>query len=100
MSFASVDQSDQIAHLIAQLEQAQRRADVAEAQLRRVHAAVRDFKQRQLNAQRDAAAAQALRVVPEKSWGTEDPTLDVRFDEFINGEGAEDAARKWILADD
>jgi len=103
-SSAAILHSDQqIAQLTAQLEAALHRANVAEEQLRRVHAAVRAFKGRQLAAKHAAAAtaaAVAATARPTHTWGTEDPSLDVRFQEFLNGEGDQDAARKWILAED
>lgn len=89
-SAVTVNTDQQIAELTAQLQTALHRANVAEEQLRRVHAAVRAFKQRQLAAKSFA---------PAQTWAPEDPTMDVRFQEFLDGEGAQDAARKWILAD-
>lgn len=102
-SAAILNTDQQIAQLTAQLEAAVHRANVAEEQLRRVHAAVRAFKERQLAAKHAAAvtAAAAAATAPSThTWGTADPSLDVRFQEFLNGEGDEDAARKWILAED
>ena len=107
ISAATVATDPQVAELTAQLEAALKRANVAEEQLRRVHAAVRAFKERQLAAQHAAsvtaaaaaASASARRQAPQE-WVAEDPSLDVRFQAFLNGEGDEDAARKWILADD
>lgn len=96
----------QIAHLHAQLAVAHRRADVAEQQLRRVHAAVRDFKQRQLAAkQAEAAIAQAKMATQTstglfQAWPAADPSLDDRFQDFLNGEDGDDAARKWMLDED
>lgn len=108
ISAATVATDPQVAELTAQLEAALKRANVAEEQLRRVHAAVRAFKERQLAAQHAAsvtaaAAAAAAAAKPQaapQEWVPEDPSLDVRFQAFLNGEGDEDAARKWILADD
>ena len=101
-SAAYVDHDQQIAHLHAQLQHALHRANVAEEQLRRVHAAVRAFKERQLAAKHAAhvAAVTASANVNRGSWVAEDPSLDIRFQEFLDGESGEDAARKWILADD
>lgn len=107
ISAATVATDPQVAELTAQLEAALKRANVAEEQLRRVHAAVRAFKERQLAAQHAAsvtaaaaaASASARRQAPQE-WVAEDPSLDVRFQAFLNGEGDEDAARKWILAED
>lgn len=97
---------EQIAHLSAQLEAALHRANVAEEQLRRVHAAVRAFKARQLAAKRAASAAAQVPQQPQapsgmfQPWVAEDPTLDSRFQDFLDGEGEADAARRWILEDD
>lgn len=99
----TMNADQQIAELTARLEAAKHRADVAEEQLRRVHAAVRAFKERQLAAKHAALVAQPLTVsshAPAQTWIPEDPTLDIRFQEFLDGEGDQDAARKWILADD
>ena len=97
------DAERQIGDLEEQLAAAEHRADTAEEQLRRVHRAVRAFKQRQLAAQQETAAA-AFDVgrakqpaAVERSWGVEDPTLDSRFQHFLDGEGTDDVARKWIL---
>lgn len=98
----------QVADLTAQLaaatqraHAAEERAHIAETQLRRVHAAVRAFKERQLTAQHAAAAAAFQTTTqanpPDRSWAVEDPTLDSRFQHFLDGEGDDDAARKWIL---
>ncbi len=102
---ATINADRQIEELTAQLQVALHRANVAEEQLRRVHAAVRAFKERQLAAKHAArvAAAKAVSVqrqTPTEEWAPEDPTLDIRFQEFLDGEGDQDAARKWILADD
>lgn len=107
ISAATVATDPQVAELTAQLETALKRANVAEEQLRRVHAAVRAFKERQLAAQHAAsvtaaaaAASASARPQAPQEWVAEDPSLDVRFQAFLNGEGDEDAARKWILAED
>lgn len=107
ISAATVATDPQVAELTAQLEAALKRANVAEEQLRRVHAAVRAFKERQLAAQHAAsvtaaaaAASASARPQAPQEWVAEDPSLDVRFQAFLNGEGDEDAARKWILAED
>ena len=109
ISAATVATDPQVAELTAQLEAALKRANVAEEQLRRVHAAVRAFKERQLAVQHAAsvtaaaaaaAASASARPQAPQEWVAEDPSLDVRFQAFLNGEGDEDAARKWILAED
>lgn len=97
---------DQIAYLSAQLEAALHRANVAEEQLRRVHAAVRSFKARQLAAKQAASEAERIRRQRLASrgmfqaWPVEDPSLDSRFQNFLDGEGEQDAARKWMLEDE
>jgi len=95
----------QVAHLTAELQAARGRADTAEEQLRRVHAAVRAFKERQLTAQRAQAAAAAATAPVQasglyKDWPAADPSLDDRFQNFLDGEDENDAARKWMLDDD
>lgn len=96
----------QIAQLHAELAAARRRADVAEEQLRRVHAAVREFKDRQLAAKKAQAVAAEANMAQEKAnglfraWPAADPSLDDRFQDFLDGEEVDDAARKWMLDQD
>ena len=35
-----------------------------------------------------------------QAWPVEDPSLDSRFQNFLDGEGEQDAARKWMLEDE
>lgn len=78
---------------------------MAEEQLVRVHAAVRAFKQRQVEAQRTAAkamfetqgATQSTGIM--KSWPVNDPSLDERFERFFETSEGHDSSRKWMLDD-
>lgn len=98
---SSVTSAQEIARLTAELEHARQRARVAEEQLHRVHRAVRAFKQSQIAA-RQAAAKAAFDETPKssgvyQSWATTDPSLDDRFQEFLDGGTEPDRARKWML---
>jgi hypothetical protein len=112
-----------IAHLERELAAANERANVAEEQLRRVHIAVRAFKQSQTNAKsrRDdlirAARAQAEKIVREAqqntaqattsagqgsvygSWLVSDPTLDQRLDDYLRSDFEPDRSRDWMLSE-
>ncbi len=113
------------AHRVEQLERdladAKARADVAEEQLRRVHIAVRAFKQSQTNAKgrRDelmrSARAQAEKIVREAkqnvetqpptsdgasiygTWMVSDPGLDERLDDYLLSDFEPDRSRDWML---
>ncbi len=92
-----------IARLEHELRIAVERATVAEEQLRRVHVAVRAFKDKQLKA-RAAAAAQAAAAVPAepssglyRSWAVSDPTLDDRLTNYLESEFEPDRSRDWML---
>jgi len=105
-STISPETARHVAQLTRELDAARKRADVAEEQLRRVHAAVRAFKQRQLAA-RQAAVTTAQAKVPVEvatglyqSWPAADPSLDDRFQDFLDGQVEEDRARKWMLDED
>lgn len=104
VSTYSIDSSEQlIAQLRLELHQAQERARVAEEQLVRVHAAVRAFKQRQVAAQQSAAKAvfdsqgepQSTGIM--KAWPANDPSLDERFERFLEGSKDHDTSRQWML---
>lgn len=110
-----------VARLERELEAANARADVAEAQLQRVHIAVRAFKQSQTNAKsrRDelmrAARAHAEKIVreakqkveaqpPERegasiygTWMVSDPSLDERLDDYLQSDFEPDRSRDWML---
>lgn len=115
-----------IARLERELAAANARADVAEEQLRRVHIAVRAFKQSQTNAKarRDellrAARANAERIVrdardqsvqpaPEAkpsengsvygTWMVSDPGLDERLDDYLQSDFEPDRSRDWMLSE-
>jgi len=89
-----------ISHLRAELANAHERARVAEEQLQRVYVAVRSYKKRHIAA-RQRADAQANSVankdVKSQGWPTIDPTLDERFEEYIDSEFEPDRSRTWIL---
>lgn len=111
-----------IARLEREVAAATERANVAEDQLRRVHTAVRAFKQSQTNAKsrRDelvrAARAQAEKIVHEAkqstaqaptragegsiygSWLVSDPTLDERLDDYLRSDFEPDQSREWMLS--
>lgn len=111
-----------IARLESELVAATERANVAEEQLRRVHIAVRAFKQSQTNAKnrRDdlmrAARAQAEKIIREAkqrteeetrtsdegslygSWLVGDPTLDERLDDYLRSDFEPDRSRDWMLS--
>ncbi len=111
-----------IARLEREVAAATERANVAEDQLRRVHTAVRAFKQSQANAKsrRDelvrAARAQAEKIVHEAkqstaqaptrlgegsiygSWLVSDPTLDERLDDYLRSDFEPDQSREWMLS--
>lgn len=97
-----------IAELEAKLHHAEERATVAEEQLRRVHVAVRAFKEKQLEARaaqlkaqiaaNDSAAAEpADRASLYSSWATQDPSLDERLDEYLSNDFEPDRSRDWML---
>ena len=91
--------AEEIVRLTAELAHARERARVAEEQLQRVHTAVRAFKQSQI-ASRQAAAKAAFEDAPSgiyQPWATSDPSLDDRFQEFLDGGTEQDPARKWML---
>lgn len=91
-----------IARLEHELRIAVERATVAEEQLRRVHIAVRAFKDKQLKA-RAAAAQAAATPAPEpssgiyRSWAVNDPTLDERLTSYLESEFEPDRSRDWML---
>jgi len=98
--------ASRIAQLEIQLRVAEERATIAEEQLRRVHVAVRAFKQKQLRARasqqqaEQRGAAQAVQVESSEqfaSWGESDPTLDDRLDEYLRADFEPDSSRDWML---
>ena len=95
-----------IARLENELRIAQQRAVVAEEQLRRVHAAVRTFKEKQLQARTSAIAARAAAAKTNmmsspsgmyRNWGTNDPSLDERLDNYLDSDFEPDRSRDWML---
>lgn len=116
---------ERISYLERALKAETTRADVAEEQLRRVHIAVRAFKQSQTNAKnrRDelmrSARAQAEKIVREakqvagppansgpagpnslySSWLVADPGLDDRLDDYLQSEFEPDRSRDWMLSE-
>jgi len=96
-----------IARLEHEVRTAVERATVAEDQLRRVHIAVRAFKDKQLKARAAAAQAPASAPVttptPEpssgmfRSWAANDPTLDERLTSYLESEFEPDRSRDWML---
>ena len=89
-----------IARLEHELRIAIERATVAEEQLRRVHVAVRAFKDKQLKA-RAAAAAQPVPAEASsglyRSWAVSDPTLDDRLTNYLESDFEPDRSRDWML---
>jgi hypothetical protein len=95
-----------IARLENELRVAQQRAIVAEEQLRRVHAAVRTFKEKQMQARASAiaerAAAARTAVMSSRSgmyqsWESSDPSLDQRLDNYLENDFEPDRSRDWML---
>ena len=94
------DPSVTIARLRSELIVAHERARVAEQQLHRVYVAVRAFKQRQIAArQRTNGRANQAPAQDDQSYGWPkiDPTLDERFEEYIESDFEPDRSRSWIL---
>jgi cell division septum initiation protein DivIVA len=115
-----------ITRLEHELGIATERATVAEEQLKRVHIAVRAFKQSQTNAQarreglmksarkhaeeivqkakKDAENLEAAPVVNRgslyNSWLVSDPSLDERLDDYLQSEFEPDRSRDWMLSDE
>lgn len=105
--------AEQIAELQARVRSAEQRAEVAEEQLRRVHHAVREFKQKQMQAraaqiraQQEAATQQRAAQVaasqqPKSGFyaalADADPTLDERLEEYLQSDLEPDRARNWML---
>lgn len=95
--------STRIAELEARLRVAEERAVVAEEQLRRVHIAVRAFKQKQLAARQAQMASNAAKTKQsvsagvDSSWATSDPSLDERLDEYLSNDFEPDRSRDWML---
>jgi cell division septum initiation protein DivIVA len=115
-----------IARLEHELAVATERAAVAEEQLKRVHIAVRAFKQSQTNAQArredlmQSARKHAQEIVRKakteveklesapaaksaslyNSWLVSDPSLDERLDDYLQSEFEPDRSRDWMLSDD
>jgi cell division septum initiation protein DivIVA len=115
-----------IARLEHEVAIATERATVAEEQLKRVHIAVRAFKQSQTNAQarreglmksarkhaeeivqkakKDAENLEAAPVVNRgslyNSWLVSDPSLDERLDDYLQSEFEPDRSRDWMLSDE
>jgi cell division septum initiation protein DivIVA len=115
-----------IARLEHELAAATERAAVAEEQLKRVHIAVRAFKQSQTNAQarredliqsarthaeeivrKAKTEAEKLESAPAvnrsslyNSWLVSDPSLDERLDDYLQSEFEPDKSRDWMLSDD
>lgn len=93
-----------IARLEHELRTAVERATVAEEQLRRVHIAVRAFKDKQLQARADAAnaptpPAEAASNGLYRSWAVNDPTLDERLDNYLQSDFEPDRSRDWMLGE-
>jgi hypothetical protein len=88
-----------IARLENELRVARERAAVAEEQLRRVHAAVRTFKEKQLRARTTAIAARAAaaQATLYQNWGSSDPSLDERLDNYLESDFEPDRSRDWML---
>jgi hypothetical protein len=123
---SSESPATRIACLEHELAIATERATVAEEQLKRVHTAVRAFKQSQTNAQarregllvsaREHAEAilqkaktdaQKLESAPAvnraslyNSWLVSDPSLDARLDDYLQSEFEPDRSRDWMLSDE
>jgi cell division septum initiation protein DivIVA len=117
--------SAQIARLERELAAERNRADIAEEQLRRVHIAVRAFKQSQTTAKlrreelMRSARAHAEKIVREakteagatsssgpagpsslySSWLVADPGLDDRLDDYLQSEFEPDRSREWMLSE-
>ena len=92
---ASIDTAtaaDVIARLQHELRVAQERADVAEEQLRRVHVAVRAFKEKQMQERVSSAHAQK-----PAAWQDGDPSLDERLDQYLLSDFEPDRSRTWML---
>lgn len=107
-----IDSTATIARLQAELAQAQKRAVIAEQQLARVYESIRAHKARQMQiyqeqaavARQEAQAAAAAATAPqqeapaaEPSWPVVDPTLDERFEEYLDSALQPDKARRWML---
>ena len=97
----------EIERLERELEAARNRASVAEDQLRRVHTAVRAFKEKQIDARatntanalatEKAAKVEASPSGIYTSWAVNDPSLDERLDEYLSSEFEPDRSRDWML---
>lgn len=95
--------AEQIADLKARLLAAEQRATVAEAQLRRVHTAVRAFKLKQMQARAAQQEARQRNEVPASAsyfdaLGHDDHSLDERLDEFMDSDFEPDRSRSWMLS--
>jgi len=91
-----------IARLEHEVRAAVERATVAEEQLRRVHIAVRAFKDKQLKSRAEAAQQQPTQPTQPssglyKSWAVNDPTLDERLTSYLESEFEPDRSRDWML---
>ncbi len=115
----------EVERLRRELAEATHRAEVAEAQLRRVHMAIRQAKDaiRQAKAERNRMLEDARRLADEivsraeqdastsgggapggrtgivSNWAAGDPDLDQRFDDFLQNAPEPDHTRQWILRD-
>lgn len=125
-SVSSESPATRVARLEHELAVATDRATVAEEQLKRVHIAVRAFKQSQSNAQarREGLMQSARRHAEEivqkaktdaenlesatavnsaslyNSWLVSDPSLDERLDDYLQSEYEPDRSRDWMLSDE
>ena len=123
---SSESPATRIARLERELAIATERATVAEEQLKRVHIAVRAFKQSQTNAQaRREGLMQSARKHAEEivqkakkdaenlesapavngaslynSWLVSDPSLDARLDDYLQSEFEPDQSRDWMLSNE
>jgi len=121
---SSESSATRIARLEHELAVAIERATVAEEQLKRVHIAVRAFKQSQTNAQarreglmqnarkhaeeivhKAKTDAENLESAPAvnsaslyNSWLVSDPSLDERLDDYLQSEFEPDRSRDWMLS--
>ena len=78
---------------------------MAEEQLRRVHVAVRAFKDKQLKARAMSAhaAAKQAPAAPSsgiyQSWAVNDPSLDERLTSYLESDFEPDRSRDWMLGE-
>ncbi len=125
-SASSEGPATRIARLEHELALALERAAVAEEQLKRVHIAVRAFKQSQTNAharredlmksarkhadeivrkaKTEAEKLESAQAVNHSSlynsWLVSDPSLDERLDDYLQSEFEPDRSRDWMLSED